>query len=328
MELLRIIAMLLVMVVHADGRALHFPTVIEVNDAPCSSFLRYLTESFSIVCVDTFVLLSGWFGIHLKLKRLSELLFQIFFFSVVCVAFYVLFSAKKVSLTDALYHIFILDKGDYWFIKCYLGLYILSPVLNAFVEKVTQKEYASFLIIFFVFQTVLGWCSNSASYIEYGYSAFSFMGLYLLARYVRLYPYKWSVMPRRFDLLVYLIVVCILTASAFLFRYNNVKYDGTFLYTNPLVIIASLHLLLFFSKMRLTSRFVNWIAVSSFAIYLVHSNHYIYLDYYDAVIKGWFDSLTRCPFILCTTLLIAVVFIISILTDKVRILIWKRLIKE
>ena len=49
MELLRILAMVLVMVVHANFRALSAPTFSEFSLMPSSTFLRLLTESISIV---------------------------------------------------------------------------------------------------------------------------------------------------------------------------------------------------------------------------------------------------------------------------------------
>ena len=75
-ELLRIITMILVMIVHANFRALSAPTVADAVTTPTSVFLRFLTESFSIICVNVFVLISGWFGIHFNWKRFMEFLFQ------------------------------------------------------------------------------------------------------------------------------------------------------------------------------------------------------------------------------------------------------------
>ena len=48
MELLRIVAMLLVLVVHADFASIGSPTIIEVMDAPYSSIARLGVECISI----------------------------------------------------------------------------------------------------------------------------------------------------------------------------------------------------------------------------------------------------------------------------------------
>ena len=56
MELLRIVAMLLVMIVHADFMALGAPTMEDMSEAPMDTFMRYLIGGMSSVCVNVFVL--------------------------------------------------------------------------------------------------------------------------------------------------------------------------------------------------------------------------------------------------------------------------------
>ena len=84
------------------------------------------------------------------------------------------------------------------------------------------------------------------------------------------------------DLLIFL-TVCLL-ASTFVFcgeKYQiNMLSNTMFKFTSPFTIIASLYLILFFSKIRLQKRWINWIAISSFAAFLIHCfpafNQYIY----------------------------------------------------
>ena len=84
MELLRIVAMLLLMVVHANFRALPKPDAAVIAAQPVSAFLQFLTEGFSIVGVNVFVMLSGWYGIRPRMVRFAELVFQLLFFGVIC----------------------------------------------------------------------------------------------------------------------------------------------------------------------------------------------------------------------------------------------------
>lgn len=50
-ELLRLIAMFMVLIVHADFFSLGVPTHDDIISAPTSAFLRFFFESLSIVCV-------------------------------------------------------------------------------------------------------------------------------------------------------------------------------------------------------------------------------------------------------------------------------------
>jgi len=63
MELLRIVAMLLVLVTHADFKALSTLGIDDYDLNATSVILRFLTESASIIAVNVFVLLTGWYGI-------------------------------------------------------------------------------------------------------------------------------------------------------------------------------------------------------------------------------------------------------------------------
>ena len=325
MELLRIVAMLLVMIVHANFRALPVPTYEEANHEIMSSILRFFTESFSIICVNVFILLSGWYGIKLKIERLLEFVFQVLFFSIIGLIIIQFISPEKYTLTNCIGNILLTDKWDYWFVKAYLGLYLFSPILNSFIEYATKKQYQIVLIAFYVFHTVYGWAfPEGAIYFERGYSAMSFMGLYLLARYIRLYPFSLCRKSYRFDLFIYLFITVLITLIQFFFKRTDIPYGGYFIfYSCPLVIISAVFFMLIFTKIHLKSRFVNWVACSCFAVYLLHSNGFLAKPYYDNIILNWFNELSTIPFLMHVIPFILFVFIAAILLDKIRLAIWK-----
>ncbi len=257
MELLRIIAMLLVMIVHADFRALSCPSTLDTNLYPDSSFLRFFVESVSIICVNVFVLLSGWFGIRLKKERLLELGFQVLFFGALCLFISDFFFNANVPLMQSFKTIFLLHTWDYWFVKSYVGLCVFSPLLNAFVEKVDRKYFLRLLLLFFGGQTVYAWVEPSAAaFFENGYSTISFCGLYLLARYVHLYSPDFSQKRKCYDFLVYCSFVVVNTLLAFSFSLEGFDVGRFYLYTSPFVIMAACYFVLFFSKIKIQCSFV------------------------------------------------------------------------
>lgn len=324
MELLRIIAMILVMIVHANFRALPVPTTEECYLEISSSILRFFTESASIICVNLFILLSGWYGIKFKLNKLFEFLFQVFFFSVVCCLIYYLINPFHCNIISDIGTLLLLKQWNYWFVKAYLGLYIFAPMLNSFIDISSKHQLKVFIISFFIFQTIYGWISpNAAIYFEKGYSAISFMGLYVLARYIRLYPMRLWSMKKKWDIVIYIAIVVIMTFLSFIFKKYSITFgDRLFLYSSPLIIISAVHFMLFFTKFKLSNKYINWIASSCFGIYLLHSNSFIAKPYYDNIILKWFENNTRVDFILYSICFLILVFCISILIDKVRNLIW------
>ncbi len=331
MELLRIIAMILVMVVHANFRALPVPTASQIIAEPTSKFLMFLTEAISVLAVDLFVILSGWFGIRFKAKRLGELLFQVFFFGLFAIGVCALFAPERLINTpyygSAASRLFMCGENDYWFVKAYVGLYLISPVLNSFIEHASKQQFASVLIGFFVFQTIYGCMFNATRWFEAGYSLPSFAALYMLARYMRLYPVKMWKMSKWVDAAIYAGYVIILTVAMYYIKKAGMRGGVLYFYSCPLVIVGAMHFMLFFTKLPpFSSKVVNWLAISVFAIYLTHSSSFIGY-FYDHWIKGWFETECRSTFILYTLGLMVAVFFGSILVDKVRTVVWKGIMR-
>lgn len=195
-ELLRFFAMFLVLVVHVNFFSLKMPQPSEMVADPINGAARFFFEALSIVCVDVFVLISGWFGIRPSVKGICNLAFQCLFFLVGIYAVTVCLGLSRLSLRGIAE--LGLFTGKLWFVKAYLLLYILSPVLNAFVATASRRMYRWVLWGFFGFQSVYGFLTPGAAFFMGGYSTISFVGLYLLARYVKVYQPKWAFYPPPF----------------------------------------------------------------------------------------------------------------------------------
>ncbi len=328
MELLRIVAMVLVLVFHANFMGLGKPTVADVASMPVASFARYFIQSLSQVCVNLFVLVSGWYAIKFKMKSLCKLLFQVIFFSLlVWIVLYVYCPERYLNI-ESLSTIILFNSSDYWFIKAYIGLMILSPALNLMVESFSEKQLRYFLILFYVFQTIYGWLNiYGAEWIEGGYSVWSFIGLYLLARYARLYPLRIFQKSSMHDFLCYVLIALFLAFMAFVMSYLEYDVAGRFVssYTNPLSIIEAVFLLLAFSKLHFESRLINWISSSCLAVYLLHANELVLRTYYGPFIKWIYNNNTMTMFLLYTIAFILAVFTVSILIDKIRMYCWNKI---
>lgn len=282
-ELLRIVSIFLILVTHADFWALEAPSASDLTNSFLPSITRIFLESVSIICINIFVLISGWFSIRASLKTISKLLFQVFFILLVIYLIYIILEWDSINLRS-LSKCFIVGH-EFWFIKAYLGLFILSPVLNAFVTNVSEKVFRYVLIAFYSLQCLYAWITPGAWFLHYGYSVTSFAGLYLLARYVRLYviekPFeiKWRAKYKVKS--VYLLVFIGLTLL------NSVIYLAgyylpiiglhlrtmVFAISSPLVILQSLALLLYFNKIKINyNPIINFIAASSFSVFILQSS--------------------------------------------------------
>lgn len=187
MELLRLVAMMMILVMHMDYGAFGLPTAESVEQAPMTTFGRIFVEHLCLVAVNVYVLISGWFGIRPKMKGFVRLMLQVATYSIIITGAFLLLGKTTFKIgyvTDML----IIGK-QYWFVVSYLLLYLVSPILNTFVEHSSKREFQWMLLVFFGFQFVYSWIFGLEEFAG-GYSALSFMGLYLLARYVKIYEYE------------------------------------------------------------------------------------------------------------------------------------------
>lgn len=326
-ELLRLIAMLLVMLVHASFLSIGIPTVIDAHAAPITTLNRFLLEAISIICVNVFIIISGWYGTKWNSNKMSSLVFQAYFYSTIIFIFMAIAFNKKMLNSSDIKHLLLLNSNDYWFIKSYLIFFILSPVLNAFIETVSEKKQRNCIIAFFCFQTIFGWLSiDGASEFEGGYSALFFIGLYLTTRYLRV---TWPVLLEKITLkqsiTIFVTAVLFQTILAYLLTWKGVLIVGRlFTYTNPIVIIQAFSLVICFSKIHpFHNKAINTLASSCLAVYLFHGNFYILRPIYGKLIANAYIQETSIICLLRISIIIVTFFIGALLIDQVRKLLWK-----
>lgn len=312
MELLRVVAMLFVLIVHADYASLGKVTAAEVSQAPWTAGAKALAEALAVGCVDIFVMISGWFAIRASWRGLANYLFQILFFYVGIWLTAVVMQWCGCSVPE-LRRLWLFN----WFLSCYLGLWIVSPLLNLFVERMPKRAMGLFLLLFFVAQTAVDW-SGVAPFTQRGYSVFSFIGLYLLARWLRL----WHADLDSCGLWLTIFAASTLTIAALEMLSPA---DLWYAYNCPLVIVSATALVMSFSKMPLPhSRVINFFGASCFAVLLFQTNTWMW-GYYAAWMRGIQHQYSGLAFWGMAAAYIAAWFLTAILLDQPRRFLWTRL---
>lgn len=322
-ELLRIISMLFVLITHACFVSLGAPNQVDFTTSFSSSMMRCIIEAFSAIGVNVFILISGWFGINCRMRRFVEFIFQIIFLQIALYVIMRLLGLTNTMNVSGWVELFLFKYGTYWFVKAYVVLYIFAPVLNAFVIHCGRMQLKLFIVSFFVFQTIYGFCINTG-WFSSGYSPLSFMGLYLLARYLRLYPNRYTDHNRKIDIVLYVVISLFIAmcSSSMIYFFNKVG-TSMFQYSSPLLVLSSVYLFLFFTKISFHSPFVNWVSASCFAVYVIHCSPFVFYPYYIDYIKSWFVTESGIIFIVHVSLLLFFFFVSSIVLDKVRIGVWR-----
>lgn len=313
-ELCRIIAMLLVLLLHANYFSLGGVELNDIEADPFDSFLKVLSEQLCIICVNVFVLISGWFGIRANIKGVISLLFQVFFYHIlICCLF--IFLGETIPLKTIIKGFYF--GYPYWFVIAYLILYVISPILNAFTESASPRMFASVLISFFLMEFIYGWATNVAAF-NGGYTAISFIGLYLLAQFIRKYLLAFQTISICANLILYFIFSIVPVGVFFIIghKFNMVAYSS------PFVILSSVFFFLAFNKMKISSKVVNYFACSVFSIYIIHLHplvfpHFIkFMNAAYVILGGYVYTLFVIVFAVCFGIVCTIV-------DKLRISLWK-----
>ena len=316
------VSMLLVLVIHANTAFNPWPIgQDEILATPFACSVKFLIESLCIVCVNAFILLSGWFGIRFSLRKLFSFVFQVLFFSLILQ----FLPGTEPPSIYSFAEVFTLNQ--YWFVKAYIILFILSPALNTFAEQASKKTFATVLVLFYLMQTLFAYISNTDWFSD-GFSPLPFIGLYLLARYVRIHQPGFARLKKGYDAAVYLGISLLITLlSLFLFKQFDTG-GRLFNYTNPLVVCSSLFFVLFFSKIKMGEiKWINTVAISSVGAYLLHMHPRFFTAYYCDMIRRFFSENPLAIAALLTIAWVVFVFISGVLMDKIRLAIWSLLEK-
>ena len=104
--------------------------------------------------------------------------------------------------------------------------------------------------------------------------------------------------------------------------------DTIYKFSSLFTISLAVLIVLFFYHVRLKSKIVNWIAASSFAVFLVHCFPYFNSEIYHTFIKYFYLHYDGMLFAGLTALFIIAIYAGSILIDQLRIALWKVVSKK
>ena len=327
LELLRIISILFVLIVHFDFGTFGVPVHADLLNSKSTAIVKCLIECFAIIGVNAFVLISGYFGVKIKINSVMNLLFQCFFYSVILyivlwILGFVDFNAKRMLQK------FLFVTESNWFISCYLGLLVFSPMVNNFIDSVKRRKLELFIISIFLFQSYFGYLRFACAGFWHGYSILSFIIIYCIGRYIRLYgsDVRFFLNKKISEFLVYVFFISLnFFAVLFFLFYTNQPLMKLYDYNNPLLIIASVYFFLFFLKLKIPqNKCINMVAISTLAVLLFHSQAEIGV-YYKSILHYAFDNYATFQFFLVAIGLLLLIYIVVFLIDQIRIWMQKKL---
>ena len=284
-ELLRIIAMLMILTLHYNQQS---GALLQLGEraTPVNIFANII-ESFAIAGINTYILISGFFlsKSNIRISRLITLICQVYFYTILISVAMQIAGIYSLNFDNSLYklvqYVFPISSEHYWFVTAYVILYVLSPIMNAGVEKLSRKQLKLVII------GLLIWFSFIKSFVpvlfptdHFGYDYGWFIVLYLIAAYIRKYDVVLFYTAKK-SALVYIISCVIIAVMSISLYYINYYTGGfnhyqqmMFSYNFIFTLTASLGLFSMFRFLRLKDNafasLVRFIGPLTFGVYLLH----------------------------------------------------------
>lgn len=310
-ELLRIVSMLLILIVHIDGASLGLPQPMgDITSITTRDWWRLIVESISIIGVNCFVLISGYFGIRASWKGFLRFSSYCLFYSVAIYCIVAIGINNNWSWKGLSESFMFFTHTDLWFIPAYLGLYLIAPFLNKSTEALPFKQYSILLCAFIAFNIYAGWWWQG-KFNPNGYTIIHLIMIYLIGRYI------YRFLPRIKLMGLYATFAWVMSTCLILLNSLCDTSLMAFAYNSPFVIMASISFFIMFKSMHFSNAIINYCAASAFAVYLIHKNPLIWLPFTNWIKDMW--ETTTLP--IFTLLIIAVtlgIFWASILIDQSR----------
>lgn len=191
-ELLRIVAMLMIITLHYLNKGRILPELTE--EITTSGYIAWGLEALCIVAVNVYVLISGYFGgesTNFYPKKIGKLWGQIFFYSVAIAGISVVAGIVPINSLNIYViagYIFPVVTEHYWFATSYVLLFLFMPFLNGGMKQINKKQFQIILVL------LIGLLSISKTVIpmkipldRMGYDVVWFVCLYLIGAYIKIY---------------------------------------------------------------------------------------------------------------------------------------------
>ena len=322
-ELLRIMAFLMVIVIHVTPTGLVIPNGIESHSY--SWYYASLMRCLANPAITIFLMISGYVSYYKKdnfnvKKTLIRLLIPLFVLAPILCLINILetgFSSQtfktlldtSVSLTGSFHHL--------WYIVGYFLIVILAPVLLKGIEKITKKEFLLMLITMYIFTGVTELISLIIGKILFCGMFSNNIVYFLIVFMTGIYINKYDIKVKK--IISFIIVICFMYINYKIFLVNNPINSNLQLLTiannfQIFNILQTIYIFLFFKELKIQSKIINNIAKLTYGAYIVH----VFFIYYLQRIVPFIPYLNNFNYFLYDLRFIFCVAICSLLTEAIR----------
>lgn len=164
--------------------------------------------------------------------------------------------------------LFVLDKTPYWFVRTYIILFLMAPILNMYLDRIMFKERFILLCILFFIAVYLGIRSDDTSLVG-GKNIVNFMFIYSIGDTLMVFKERVNNV-RTYKYVISWILLNVLVMLGYQFTGCNPLWVASFSYCGPILILNATLLFCIFSKISIKSSTINAMGTSMFSVYILH----------------------------------------------------------
>lgn len=274
-ELLRIISMIMI-TIH------HLSLAVGLKDP--NLYIRLWGQFFCIggkLGVNCFVLISAYFlcNSSFRMDRVIKTHSKVLLYGVIGLCIGIVFMRENVTAMTILKSFFPVIFDHYWFVTTYIGLILLSPILNMLLRCIDKQKHETVIVILlFLFSIIPTFTAQKIFNSDLGWFVF----LYIVAAYIKNYNFKWKSFLSKGYVCPTIWMLIFLASVVFTIGEHWIPslQEGTNFFSNMAVLpqfLNSLSLFLYFEKTEKRSKIIEFFGRHSFGCYLIQSNCFIYL---------------------------------------------------
>lgn len=295
-ELLRIIAMMLIVIHHFIVHGVFantdtFGGVIGTVKVPfkdvTSNIIGQMIAGGGKIGVDLFIIITGYFMCKSlvtpkkQFKKLNSLHNQVWFYTLGILAITIIFHLMKISGGIFIRSILPISFSAYWFITDYFVLYLVSPFINRMLAQFDQKTYRWFLIIMGAFAIIFPTFLRG-SFVDTANNLVLFIFCYVFGAYIRNFEISYKMSEKSFGKVLLFSSLSILWALLLILNLLAVHFHSRFIYMRSFIFDGQQSVFVFGAALGLflwgknwnlgVNKVINMIAATTLGIYLIHDN--------------------------------------------------------
>lgn len=287
----------------------------------CVANILYIGGKLGANC---FMAISAYYlaGKVFKVKRITSIWKITFFYGAIfCILNYIM-NFRDYQIRDLFETFFPITYKSYWYVTAYVGILLISPILNSAINQFSEKQYRWLLASLVTMVSIPVTFFPKANPFSDESHLLLFVLIFLIMGYYKKYGKKFINYKLLFALSMFWMIISAVFIILIANIFNNeeiLKYTTFWMKGESLpMIFASISLTVaFIEKSVVNNKKINSIAEGSFDVYLIHMNHFVYLWLWNTLvpIKNYYTTNSFIFRLLGSTLSI---FIITLIIGKIR----------